>query len=84
MAKALQLGDQTGVMINEVVEDSPAAKAGLEDGDVISFGEESLHVLHTLAAGLEQIHAAGEEFTWTASWSISSTGDDRPPPTAAN
>ena len=35
MAKALQLGDQTGVMINEVVEDSPAAKAGLEDGDVI-------------------------------------------------
>ncbi len=35
MAKALQMGDQTGVMINEVVDDSPAAKAGLEDGDVI-------------------------------------------------
>jgi len=35
MAKALQLGDQTGVLINQVVEDSPAAKAGLQDGDVI-------------------------------------------------
>jgi len=35
MAKALQLGDQSGVLINEVVDDSPAAKAGLEDGDVI-------------------------------------------------
>ncbi len=35
MSKALQMGDQSGVMINEVVDDSPAAKAGLEDGDVI-------------------------------------------------
>jgi membrane-associated protease RseP (regulator of RpoE activity) len=35
MAKALQLGDETGILINEVVADSPAAKAGLEDGDVI-------------------------------------------------
>jgi C-terminal processing protease CtpA/Prc len=35
MSKALQMGDKSGVMINEVVADSPAAKAGLEDGDVI-------------------------------------------------
>ena len=35
MAKALQLDEDEGVMINEVIEDGPAAKAGLEDGDVI-------------------------------------------------
>ncbi len=35
MAKALQMGDQSGVMINEVIDDSPAEKAGFEDGDVI-------------------------------------------------
>jgi len=35
MSKALQMGDQSGVMVNEVVDDSPADKAGLEDGDVI-------------------------------------------------
>ena len=35
MAKALQLGDRAGVLVNEVVADSPAEKAGLLDGDVI-------------------------------------------------
>lgn len=35
MGKALQLGDRPGVLVNEVVEDGPAAKAGLQDGDVI-------------------------------------------------
>lgn len=35
MAKALQMDEKTGVMVNEVVDDSPAAKAGLEDGDII-------------------------------------------------
>ena len=35
MAKALQMGDKSGVMINDVIDDSPAEKAGLEDGDVI-------------------------------------------------
>ena len=35
MAKALQLGEKSGVMISEVVDDSPADKAGLQDGDVI-------------------------------------------------
>jgi len=35
MAKALQMGDKSGVMINEVIDDGPAEKAGIEDGDVI-------------------------------------------------
>lgn len=35
MAKALQLEENSGVMINDVVDDSPAEKAGLKDGDVI-------------------------------------------------
>ncbi len=35
MAKALQLDEDEGVLINKVVEDGPAAAAGLEDGDVI-------------------------------------------------
>lgn len=35
MAKALQLGEREGVLVNEVVEDGPAAKAGLSEGDVI-------------------------------------------------
>lgn len=35
MAKALQLGKDKGVLINDVVDDSPAAAAGLEAGDVI-------------------------------------------------
>jgi len=35
MAKALQMDDESGVMISEIVDDSPAEEAGLEDGDVI-------------------------------------------------
>ncbi|MBU2501669.1 PDZ domain-containing protein [bacterium] len=35
MAKALQLGDRQGVLVNRVMDDSPAEEAGLEDGDVI-------------------------------------------------
>ena len=35
MGKALQLDEDRGVMISEVVEDSAAEKAGLEDGDII-------------------------------------------------
>ena len=35
MSKALQLEEGQGVMINKVVDDGPAAEAGLEDGDVI-------------------------------------------------
>jgi serine protease Do len=35
MAKALQLDEDGGVLISEVVDESPAATAGLEDGDVV-------------------------------------------------
>ncbi len=35
MAKALQLGEQSGVLVSDVVDDGPAEKAGLQDGDVI-------------------------------------------------
>lgn len=35
MAKALQLEEDGGVLISEVVDESPAANAGLEDGDVV-------------------------------------------------
>lgn len=35
MAKALQLDDDSGVLVGEVTDDSPADEAGLEDGDVI-------------------------------------------------
>jgi len=43
MAKALQLDETTGVLVNEVVADGPAAKAGLQEGDVIvSFAGKSV------------------------------------------
>ncbi len=35
MAKALQLDSEGGILVNEVIEDSPAAAAGLADGDII-------------------------------------------------
>ena len=35
MAKALDLRDGEGALVNRVVDDSPAAAAGLQDGDVI-------------------------------------------------
>ena len=43
MAKALQLDDQSGVLVCDVVDDGPAEKAGLQDGDVIiAFAGKSL------------------------------------------
>lgn len=35
-AEALNLKDQRGALVNNVAEDSPAAKAGLRDGDIIT------------------------------------------------
>jgi serine protease Do len=35
MAKAMKLKDTEGTLVGEVVEDSPAQKAGIKDGDVI-------------------------------------------------
>ena len=35
LAKAFKLADQNGALVGEVLKDSPAARAGFEDGDVI-------------------------------------------------
>jgi len=35
ISKALQMGDRPGVIVNDVLDGSPAEKAGLQDGDVI-------------------------------------------------
>lgn len=47
-AKAMGLGDSGGVLVNNVVEDSPAQKAGIQEGDVVvSVGNQ--HVDNGLA-----------------------------------
>ncbi len=53
MAKALQLGDQGGVLVSDVVDDSPAEKAGLLDGDVIvAFAGKKLADYESLTAAV--------------------------------
>lgn len=53
MAKALQLGDQDGVLVSDVVDDGPAQKAGLQDGDVIvAFAGKPLSDYSSLAAAV--------------------------------
>ncbi|MBE0567748.1 MAG: PDZ domain-containing protein [Krumholzibacteria bacterium] len=53
MVKALQLGDQAGVLVSEVVDESPAAKAGLQDGDVIvAFAGKPLSDYSSLTAAV--------------------------------
>ncbi len=43
MAKAMDMDDENGVLVNEVVDGSPAHEAGLQDGDVIiSFNGKDL------------------------------------------
>ncbi len=43
LAKAMDLENADGVLVSSVVAESPAAKAGLEDGDVIvAFGESAI------------------------------------------
>ena len=43
LAEALKLGDAKGVLISGVVNDAPAAKAGIKPGDVLTrIGEQAL------------------------------------------
>ena len=49
MAKALQLEDGVGVLVLELVDDGPAEKAGLAEGDVVlAFDGEEINEDHTL------------------------------------
>ncbi len=54
MAKALQMGERSGVLIIEVVDNSPADEAGLTDGDVIlEFNGEALDGPADLTAAMQ-------------------------------
>lgn len=49
MAVALGMDKPEGAMVSAVTPDSPAAKAGIKRGDIITqFGDASIHVLHDL------------------------------------
>ncbi len=54
LAKAMNLKDTKGALVSDVTPDSPAAKAGIQQGDVIvSFGQkpvEDAHALPTMVA----------------------------------
>lgn len=48
--------DETGVMVNKVVEDSPAAAAGLEVGDIITLvGDESINSPMSLVKAVRHV-----------------------------
>ena len=55
LVKALQLKDGGGVLVNEVVADSPAEKAGVEDGDIIiSFAGQKIESSGDLAKAVSK------------------------------
>ena len=55
MARALHLEDAEGVLVAEVIDDSPAAKAGLEEGDVIvRLGDEAIESPRDLRRAVER------------------------------
>jgi membrane-associated protease RseP (regulator of RpoE activity) len=61
MAKALQMDDTGGVLVSEVIEDSPAEKAGLKDGDVVlEFNGQSTASNKALVKAVRNA-AAGDE-----------------------
>jgi len=55
LVKALQLKDGGGVLVNEVIADSPAEKAGVEDGDIIvSFAGQKIESSGDLAKAVSK------------------------------
>jgi membrane-associated protease RseP (regulator of RpoE activity) len=53
-AKVLQLQEERGVLVSEVIADSPAQKAGLKDGDVIvSYAGEQIETGRDLSAAVK-------------------------------
>jgi serine protease Do len=53
IAKSFDLGGQRGVLIADVDSGSPAAKGGLQSGDVIlSFGDREIHNMHELSSAV--------------------------------
>jgi len=61
LAKAMGLEKGDGVLVNEVVADSPAAKARLQQGDVITtFNGEAIKTPRDLALAVAKAHAGDD------------------------
>ena len=57
-AEMMRLHEADGVLVRQVVEDTPAAKAGIERFDVIrKIGGEEVHNTHDLFRSIEKAHA---------------------------
>lgn len=64
MTKALQLKDDHGVLVNDVVDDSPAATAGLQHGDVIvAFGGDAVNEVKDLTKAVRKASPGWTEGT---------------------
>ena len=61
MTKALQLKDDHGVLVDDVVDDSPAATAGLQHGDVIvAFGGDAVNEVKDLTKAVRKASPGDE------------------------
>jgi putative serine protease PepD len=63
MNQAYGIGSDTGVLVDEVIKDSPAAKAGVKSGDVIvKLDDRDIVVVEDIFAELRQ-HKPGKTVT---------------------